>query len=184
MRSRRREHLLRSRILGPAIVDQVDEEIDLHVELLVRELMEEGMSERQARAAAAERFRDRGEMVVACRKLARGTERRLRWGVSLDELRQDLGYALRQLVRAPAFTAMTILTLAAGLGATTAIFSVVESVVLRAPGQHALRPVAVGQVEGREIFCGEIREAAAGSLVVLIMGPSSLVSSPYSADWV
>jgi putative ABC transport system permease protein len=144
MRSRRREHLLRSRILGPAIADQVDEEIELHVELLVRELMEEGMSERQARAAAAERFRDRGAMVVACRKLARGTERRLRWGVSLDELRQDLGYALRQLARAPAFAAVAILTLAAGLGATTAIFSVVESVVLRSfPFAHPDRVVLI-----------------------------------------
>src|SRR5919199_355825 len=49
----------------------------------------------------------------------------------LGELRQDVAYAVRQLVRTPAFTAIAVLTLALGIGATTAIFSAVRSVVLR-----------------------------------------------------
>ena len=49
----------------------------------------------------------------------------------MDSFRQDLRVAARSLVRAPAFTAVTILTLALGIGANTAIFSIVNGVILR-----------------------------------------------------
>ena len=62
----------------------------------------------------------------------------------LAEVRQDVAYAVRQLVRAPAFTAVAVLTLALGIGATTAIFSAVWSVVLRPfPFAHPDRVVLV-----------------------------------------
>jgi hypothetical protein len=54
------------------------------------------------------------------------------FGVQLvDDLRQDVGYALRQLRSTPAFTAIAIATLALGIGGSTAIFTVVDSVLLR-----------------------------------------------------
>jgi len=60
------------------------------------------------------------------------------------DVRRDLAYAVRQLVRTPAFTAIATLTLALGIGATTAIFSAVESVVLRPfPFAHPERVVSV-----------------------------------------
>jgi len=60
------------------------------------------------------------------------------------DVRQDLTYALRQLARTPAFTAIATLTLALGIGATTAIFSAVRSVVLRPfPFAHPERVVSV-----------------------------------------
>ena len=51
--------------------------------------------------------------------------------MSFDNVRQDLRLAVRGLLRAPAFAAVTILTLALGIGANTAIFSIVNGVILR-----------------------------------------------------
>jgi len=53
------------------------------------------------------------------------------WEVGMDGLRQDLGFAVRSLVRAPRFSAVAIVTLALGIGASTAVFSVLDGVVLR-----------------------------------------------------
>ena len=71
---------------------------------------------------------------------------------------QDLRYAVRQLASAPAFTAVALLTLALGVGANTAIFSVIDHVLLRQTPLHAIDRLAVVWETDRNT--GTMREPA------------------------
>ena len=99
--------------------------------MLTRELIERGLSPDAARAEALLRFGDRAAVDAACRKLGHEHERHVRRTEYLAELRQDVTLALRQLRRAPAFTAVALLTLVLAIAANTAIYSAVSAVLLR-----------------------------------------------------
>ena len=109
----------------------VDDELAFHLEMRKREFMEQGMSEEEARARAAESFGDvkqiRGDL--ESERAERNQERaRGEWWLGFQG---DVGYALRSLVRNKAFALAAIATLALGIGANSAIFSIVHSVLLK-----------------------------------------------------
>jgi hypothetical protein len=108
--------------------DAVDEELRFHLERKVERLMKDGMSEEEAWIEARRRF---GSVDRVRQQMTREAEVGMSASARWDGLRQDVRYAVRQAIRNPAFTLVTVLTLALGIGATTSIFSVVDGVLFR-----------------------------------------------------
>jgi predicted permease len=104
----------------------LDDEIRDYLERETRDNIERGMAPDEARHAALRKFGN----VTRVKEETREVWRRI-W---LDQLAQDMRYGCRTLWRNPGFAAVVILTLALGIGMTTAIFSVVEAVLLRPLG--------------------------------------------------
>src|SRR4051794_31357427 len=118
-----REHrrLLTSLLWKTSVQDQVDAEFAFHVEMRTREYVARGMDPEAARTAAIARFGDIGSVNAECRTIGNSREREMKRNEYLSELAHDVKFAFRQLAQTPAFTVIAVLTLALGVGATTAI---------------------------------------------------------------
>ncbi|HET9319092.1 MAG TPA: ABC transporter permease, partial [Bryobacteraceae bacterium] len=107
----------------PSREQDLDRELCAHLELEAEEQQDFGLTPEQARYAARRAF---GNITLTKEEIRR------MWGWnSLDIFVQDIRYALRTLRRSPGYALTAILTLALGIGASTAVFTVVDSVVLR-----------------------------------------------------
>jgi predicted permease len=114
---------VRSLFRSRALDDDLDEELQWHVEHLIEANLERGMSPEAARRAALVAMGGVQQRKEECREF-RGTR-------LIDECAQDVRYAVRSLSHARAFTLAAIATLTLGIGASVAVFAVVNGVLLR-----------------------------------------------------
>jgi putative ABC transport system permease protein len=103
--------------------DELEQEMDAHLQFLIDENQQQGMTLEEARAVARREF---GNATTVRERSYQS------WQFpALESLLQDIRYAMRGILRAPAFSLVVILTLAVGIGANTAIFSAVYAVLLK-----------------------------------------------------
>ncbi len=112
------------------VEDEVDDELQFHLEGLVDRYVEQGMSEGEARQRVREAFGNPDGTRAELAATAWRTRRRILRRAWMDDFVQDLRQSLRHIGKRPGFAAVVMLTLGLGIGANSAIFSVLRSVVL------------------------------------------------------
>jgi putative ABC transport system permease protein len=108
---------------GSRLDEDLDDELLAHIDLAIEENLKRGMTAQQARTAALRTFGGVAQ--------TKESYRRQRGLPFMEVLARDLRYAFRQLWKSPGFTLTSILTLAIGIGVNTAIFSMMDAIVMR-----------------------------------------------------
>lgn len=129
-------HLTRSQEPRTRVEQDLDDELRSYIEMAAEERRGAGMPDHEARPATL--------IELGGVEQVRESVRDVRAGALIDQLRQDIFYAIRMLGRNRGLTAVAVTTLALGIGANTAIFSIVDTVVFRSlPYKDAGRLVKI-----------------------------------------
>jgi putative ABC transport system permease protein len=128
---------------------EFDEETELHIDMRTRELIGQGVDPATAREIAIRKMGDLEAFKRACIDLGRKRDREMSMVLWLEELRDDVRFAVRQLIAAPTFSLVAVLTLALGIGANSAIFTLVDATLLRPlPYRDAGHLVTIWETSG------------------------------------
>jgi putative ABC transport system permease protein len=135
--------LIRNLLRKQQMEHQLDDEVRAYIDMAADEKVASGISPEKARRLALAEFGGVEQVKQAVREQ--------RAGVGIEALGQDLRYALRQLRKSPSFTVVAVLTLALGIGANTAIYSIIHG-ALQLSYANADRMVVIKNVYPRQSY--------------------------------
>jgi predicted permease len=119
------------RLWGSNPAADANDEVDFHISMRIADLVRSGLSEAEAGKQAQNEFGDVARIRSEMEALGQERDRRASGAGFRDRLRQDVAYGARALLRNPGFSVLAVVTLALGIGVSTAMFTVLDAVLLR-----------------------------------------------------
>ncbi|MGV3707928.1 MAG: ADOP family duplicated permease [Gemmatimonas sp.] len=174
-----------TQVWKPQTVSNIDDELQFHFEQKIAEFQEQGATFEAARARAVEEFGDVQRVKMSLREIDERVESKQRRAEWSETVVQDLRYVVRSLRRSPAFATMVIVTMALGLGANAAIFSVLDRLYVQPPAGIS-DPASIHRLSHTAMNRGEpyVRSGFANveTRALRAAAPAGITIASYSAE--